>query len=709
MVLVRISASYSAALARHSTTCSSRAAELLGQRGHLGPQRLHFRGPPGQFPAQCALRLRGVLDAVRHNDPVRSATRPVAGSLLPARPDAPSPSSALLTRFACRRRHPDVIGTLRTARGDRLWAGHPVRASGGSGSARRGPPAVRGPTDGRRLRHRAPRSNSGRCRRRGAQPRGVGGAGWDGVPWPCPLPGGAVGALPRGASRRSSRRPIRGWRPLSSPTSAAQYGAIASAPPAAVVSRSSTAAAGARPARSAACQDRQAPARPCASPAADPAARVAAAVTVRQYAAILSAPPAASDSRPNAVESSRLPFSAPEPDPYAWQSPATPGSVGWSLAPPAAPGVRAAVTAAGPVTGRVRVRDRGDDVVRLGLGRVRQGAGRSRGRGAHRRRSQHDGGDCLRAEQLAEHGAPPGGIDGSTRRPERRQRRRLHGGDRGGGGGGVASTRTTSRYPGGTSSSCTVPSSIRSAMAGSSGGTGFRGVGASHRRKRRRVASRYTPVRSARCWASRRRPRWASTRTVPARLPTISPTCAASRPAITRSATTSAWSGGSAAISASASRVACASTRGLGRVVGGRPVRQLVRRDRPYRSPGGLPGGVDRAHPRHGEHPGPEAGLVAAEPAQAPADLEPHVGRGVLGGRRRDHPQVAQHRRVEVPPEHRERVLVAVAGIGEVSPKPGPITTRLLSAGAGQGGRRPTAPDPRLARVPTVRAASART
>ena len=39
----------------------------------------------------------------------------------------------------------------------------------------------------------------------------------------------------------------------------------------------------------------------------------------------------------------------------------------------------------------------------------------------------------------------------------------------------LASTRRTSRYSGGTSSSCTVPSSNRSAMTGSSGGTGFRG------------------------------------------------------------------------------------------------------------------------------------------------------------------------------------------------------------------------------------------
>ena len=51
-----------------------RPAELLGQRRNLVPQRLHFRGPPGQFPAQRALRLPGVLDAVRHSDPVRSAT-----------------------------------------------------------------------------------------------------------------------------------------------------------------------------------------------------------------------------------------------------------------------------------------------------------------------------------------------------------------------------------------------------------------------------------------------------------------------------------------------------------------------------------------------------------------------------------------------------------------------------------------------------------
>ena len=57
MVLVCISASYSAALARHSTTCSSRAPSFRAQRGHLGAQRLDFRGPPGQFPAQRALRL----------------------------------------------------------------------------------------------------------------------------------------------------------------------------------------------------------------------------------------------------------------------------------------------------------------------------------------------------------------------------------------------------------------------------------------------------------------------------------------------------------------------------------------------------------------------------------------------------------------------------------------------------------------------------
>jgi len=140
---------------------------------------------------------------------------------------------------------------------------------------------------------------------------------------------------------------------------------------------------------------------------------------------------------------------------------------------------------------------------------------------------------------------------------------------------------------------------------------------------------------------------------------------------MTRSATTSAWSGGSAAISASASRVACASTAApAGSSAAGRSG-SWSWWQRAYRPPGGLPGGVDRAHPRHGEHPGPEAGLVAAEPVEAAADLEPHVSRGVLGGRRRDHSQIAQQRRVEVPPEHRERVLVAVAGIGKVAAEAG--------------------------------------
>ena len=41
---------------------------------------------PASSPAQRALRLPGVLDAVRHTDPVRPATRPATGSSLPAAP-----------------------------------------------------------------------------------------------------------------------------------------------------------------------------------------------------------------------------------------------------------------------------------------------------------------------------------------------------------------------------------------------------------------------------------------------------------------------------------------------------------------------------------------------------------------------------------------------------------------------------------------------
>src|SRR6185369_8895901 len=117
----------------------------------------------------------------------------------------------------------DVIGTVRTARGGRLWGRPPragfgrvgvrpvgglrpsvgLRTAGGSGTARPGAPELR---------------NSGRCRRRGAQPRGVGGAGWDGrSPWSCPLPGGAIGALPRGlsdgaADGRSALGPLSSFR-----------------------------------------------------------------------------------------------------------------------------------------------------------------------------------------------------------------------------------------------------------------------------------------------------------------------------------------------------------------------------------------------------------------------------------------------------------------------------------------------------------------
>src|SRR5215218_9948841 len=89
-------------------------------------------------------------------------------------------------------------------------------------------------------------------------------------------------------------------------------------------------------------------------------------------------------------------------------------------------------------------------------------------------------------------------------------------------------------------------------------------VGACQRRKRRRGSLRYTtprrrasaPSRSA----SRRSPRWVSTRTVPGRLSMMAATRPTSNPATTRSTTASAWSAGSVATTASAARVENPST-----------------------------------------------------------------------------------------------------------------------------------------------------
>src|SRR6266545_6978262 len=68
-----------------------------------------------------------------------------------------------------------------------------------------------------------------------------------------------------------------------------------------------------------------------------------------------------------------------------------------------------------------------------------------------------------------------------------------------------------------------------------------------------------SPADSSRC-ASRRSPRWASTRTAPGRLPMILATSSTLIPPSTRRATTSAWSCGSSAIRASAARVDSASS-----------------------------------------------------------------------------------------------------------------------------------------------------
>ena len=145
---------------------------------------------------------------------------------------------------------------------------------------------------------------------------------------------------------------------------------------------------------------------------------------------------------------------------------------------------------------------------------------------------------------------------------------------------------------------------------------------------------------------------------MPGRLFMIAATWATSSPAIARSTTASAWSGG---------RVDTSAERGLGGDRGERDVAGIVaagadrdgaERDRVDgdRGPPGLASEVvDRASARDGEDPGAEGGFVTLEPADRGRDRRPRLRRDVVGGAAGDHAEIAEERRVELAPHGRER------------------------------------------------------
>jgi hypothetical protein len=86
--------------------------------------------------------------------------------------------------------------------------------------------------------------------------------------------------------------------------------------------------------------------------------------------------------------------------------------------------------------------------------------------------------------------------------------------------------------------------------------------------------------------------------------------------------------------------------------------RHLIQR---CRGPSGTaPALVDRAAAGGREQPRPPGLLIPAEAGQAAHHLHPGLGRDVLRCIRRDHPQIAQQRRIAVPPQPRERRLAAL-------------------------------------------------
>ena len=180
------------------------------------------------------------------------------------------------------------------------------------------------------------------------------------------------------------------------------------------------------------------------------------------------------------------------------------------------------------------------------------------------------------------------------------------------------------------------------------------------------------------------RARWTATRTAPGFLPTSSATAATSRPATTRSITISACSAGSVATSRSAAAVASRSTAccsALGAHAASALARLGHRDDGSGRAGPAL---VDGAVPGDGEQPGPELRQRRRGSREVAHDLQPGLGRQVLGGVVAAHGQVAQQGRVEGPPEDGEAGLVA---------GPGPVERRVevepRRRGRGSPGRLP--------------------
>ena len=166
-----------------------------------------------------------------------------------------------------------------------------------------------------------------------------------------------------------------------------------------------------------------------------------------------------------------------------------------------------------------------------------------------------------------------------------------------------------------------------------------------------------SPV-SAGCRARVRRPRWAAVRTAPARLPRTWPAVWASRPRTARSRTASAWSGGKVAIRARAASVATAS-RACWAVSSAAQAGQVLGRDGGLgRAAGGAAQVVQGAVPGDGGGPAAELVVVAGEGGQVAGDLQPGLGRDVLGVLADQGVQVAQQPRLDVAVQDPERLRI---------------------------------------------------
>ena len=146
------------------------------------------------------------------------------------------------------------------------------------------------------------------------------------------------------------------------------------------------------------------------------------------------------------------------------------------------------------------------------------------------------------------------------------------------------------------------------------------------------------------------------------------------RPATTRNMMISAWSRGSDAISAievcvaTASSAWSAASGEVSRCSAALTSSSLASCGTAGRRP--VTGGVSHPVPGDGEQPRPEGLLLAAEPRQSVDHLQPRITGHVLGFRR-DHPQVAQQRRLHVTEDAREGRLITGLSAGQRDPERG--------------------------------------